>query len=170
MRRLGERLWYYLVFAFCVLPRFCETAEGQVPVFAQHSLRASVRPNDSVKVNPSLPWVSEYDAPAIYTEWWKEIAACEHLILPVELEQAVHWVQVNANSFHVGPEDPNSTWGLTDAAKLTIYVAQGSVGDREVITHEMVHQLDYWQGVDQGEDWHLSDQFDKVCGLHTHHP
>ncbi|MDQ6769473.1 MAG: hypothetical protein M3Z54_05760 [Gemmatimonadota bacterium] len=128
-------------------------------------LRASVRPNDSAKVDRSLPWVSEYEQPLVYASWWKEIADCEKLILPTELIKAMHFVQINARSFRRGVM-AEALYGFTDSRHLTIYIAQGSVLDKSLITHEIVHQLNYWSGFDAGADSHPPDQFEN-CGIHT---
>src|SRR5690349_9408044 len=107
----------------------------------RHSIRASVRPNDSTKYVPSLPWVSEYEPPPIYEQWWKDIAACENLPYPGELTKRVTWIQINSRTFRLGSR-PGNTFGFTDEPHLTIYVAIASQLEPEVILHEMAHQLD----------------------------
>lgn len=138
---------------------------AQVP--AKHSLRSSVRGNDSVRVVPSLPWVTEYVPPSIYDTWWKEIAECEKMPLPIALTKTVKWVQVNSVTFRVGRQQ-GRTYGLADVDHTTIYVALPSVLDPSVIKHEMVHMLDWWYGEDEGDDYHPQDRFE-VCGLSTYY-
>lgn len=162
----------FLVLVLPALPRGCS---GQDAYPEAHSIRASVRPNpDStgilVKYNPSLPWVSEYQPPAIYGEWWGQVASCLHLALPTELLPTVKWVQVNSVTFRL-PKAFMAAYGFTDAPRNTLYIAQGSVMERATIVHEMAHQLDWWNGVDEGTDYHPPDVFETAgtCGLTTTH-
>lgn len=131
-------------------------------------LRASVRPNDPLKFDAGLPWVSDYAQPAEYAQWWKEIAACEKLILPGELTKAVRFVQINAKTFRRGSM-PEELYGYTDAAYLTIYLAAGKMHDASTVMHEMVHQLDFWNGFNAGMDYHPPDQFE-ACEISTYGP
>jgi len=128
----------------------------------------ALRPNDSVKKDVTLPWVSVYQAPAIYAKWWREVANCEHLVLPVELEPIVRFVQVNSSTFRIAPHI-EEVYGYTQSDRNTIILAQSKVLDESTVKHEMTHQLDWWNGVDEGPDFHPFDTFE-ACGLHVTEP
>jgi hypothetical protein len=169
VKRIKEYAWI-LAFMFLVLPALATRLEAQ----REPTMRASVRPNvDSTgsvppKINPALPWVSEYQQPAIYAEWWKKIAACEHLILPVELTKAVHFVQINSETFTRGLK-AEWLYGYTQPeAGLTIFIAQSVVNEYETVAHEMLHLIAYWNGLETGADYHPPDLFE-TCSLHTTH-
>lgn len=132
----------------------------------QHSLRASVRPNELVKVAPSLPWVAEYQAPLVYEEWGREIAACMHVRYPTEFVARLKWVAINSETFRTGIR-PQYLLGLTDGENVTIYVAMPMQLTKTIIEHELAHLFDFYYGVDEGEDYHPPDVFEN-CGLHTH--
>lgn len=135
----------------------------------RHSIRASVRPNDSVKVVASLPWVSDFTPPPIYEEWFNEITACEHSNAPPSLFRSIRWIVVNSRTFHLGIADADDkVFGFADVRNNTIYVAMGSQLEKEVVQHEIMHVVDYANGVDEGDDYHPFDTFE-ACGLHVHH-
>src|SRR5438270_399200 len=102
MRRIVILLRDYAVMFLAVLSAELITRGCEAQDTPKHTLRASVRPNDSVKADASLPWVSEYEPPAVYEDWWKEIAACEHLPHPGQLTRAIRWVEVNSVTFRLG--------------------------------------------------------------------
>jgi hypothetical protein len=108
------------------------------------------------------PAMAEYFQPFIYESWWKEIGACEHLIVPIELARAVHFVFVNSPTMVVDM-DPG-VLGFTYAPALTIYVVLPLIYTETIIKHEMLHWLLYVNGVDQGKDWHIMPRFNS-CGV-----
>jgi hypothetical protein len=128
----------------------------------------NLRPNGTTKYDSALPWVAQYKAPAIYADWWKEIARCEKLEIPAELARKVKWVAVNSATFRVAPAY-ETLYGLTDTDAITIVIAQSKVLDKSVVMHEMAHMGNQWNGVDQGADYHPADSFE-VCDLHTVYP
>lgn len=172
--RWAVRMWkviremaWIVGFMVLVLPAITRSKLfGQDP--DKHSIRSSVRPNDSTKVDPFMPWVSEYEAPAFYDKWWKEIAECEHLPYPGQLTKQIRWVEVNSHTFRLG-RHIEYVYGFTDASALTIYIARDRITDWEIVKHEMVHQIHWWMGFDEGEDYHPPDYFEN-CNLHTTHP
>jgi len=66
---------------------------------ANSPLVKSVQTDNEVKLNPSLGWISEYHAPVIYQLWWREIADCEGLPLPLDSLRKVQYFQVNGPDF-----------------------------------------------------------------------
>lgn len=175
MKRLWERVVRFfegvvlVSVVFACLPSLTKECGAQ----REPTMRSSVRPNlDSLgnvprKIEPRLPWVSEYSQPAIYAVWWEKIATCEKLILPVELAKAVHFVQINSETFTRG-QHPEWLYGYTQPEALTIYLAQSVAHEYETVAHEMAHLLAYWNGIDTGLDYHPPDIFE-TCGLHTVH-
>lgn len=129
----------------------------------------NLRPNSQTKLDPALPWVAEFRAPAIYAEWWKEVGKCEGFDMPVELTRKVKFVEVNSNTFREATIFGETLYGLTDPDALTIILAQSKVLDKSVVSHEMAHQGAFWNGVDQGKDFHPFDLFEN-CGLHVNYP
>ena len=84
--------------------------------------------------------------PVIYETWWREIAKCESLPLPLE-HKKLTWVVVPATTFTF--EDTTIVHGWLDAATImpvmTIYVRQDKIFDELLIKHEMIHALLYWK-------------------------
>lgn len=111
--------------------------------------------------------MSDFSPPPIYDQWWKEIATCENLPLPVALTKTVKWVILNAHTFRLGLQYERM-YGFTDTEHTTIYLAMASQLEPEVVKHEMAHMLDYFAGNDEGEDYHPPDIFEN-CGLHRFH-
>lgn len=175
MKRLWDRLvgFFKGVVLISVVFACIPSLQKECGAQREPTIRGSVRPNlDSLgnvpkKINPLLPWVSEYQQPPVYALWWKKIADCEHLILPVELSKAVKFVQINSETFTRG-QRPEYLYGFTQPEVLTIYLAQSVVSEYETTAHEMSHMLLYWNGIEVGIDYHPPDVFES-CGLHTTH-
>lgn len=128
----------------------------------------SVRTEFDDKINPELPWVSEYAQPFIYQLWWSEIAQCEGLPLPVEKTRKVQFFQVNAPDFI--PQDVDAvvyavTYGQSYDGQT--YVAYPYLWNRLLIEHEMLHQLLMWWG---DPLWFDHGPRFETCGLHTYGP
>lgn len=128
---------------------------------------SDIRPEGRIKFNPSLPWMSEFKAPAIYADWWQEIGKCEKLSMPTELTKRVKFVFVNSETFRI--PGYSGLLGLTDPESLTIILAQSKVNDKSVVMHEMAHQGAVWNGIDEGKDFHPYTIFEE-CNLHVTYP
>lgn len=127
-------------------------------------------------VSPMFARVSEYyPDPAVYEQWWREIAACQGLPLPPQ-HVLIAWVQVNAIHFVDADRDqPDSLgryhWviGKSYLELGIIMIAMPYLYTEEAIKHEMTHFLIYWSG-----EWTTSDHprlhFDGRCGVYETYP
>lgn len=137
-------------------------------------------PHDAPKVSAVLPMISNYIAPAVYEQWWQEIAACEQLPLPVT-HYRVRWYQINAGMFFDGLQPiyaRDSTgqirhdeeghvfimWAaaISYPGALEAFVSLPYMFEQTIIKHEMVHFLMAWAGEPGG---HPKERFDGRCGL-----
>lgn len=111
----------------------------------QRPVVTAVRHN-VVKELPSFDWVSVYEQPAIYKQWWKEVGDC--LKIPsMEREQFVTFFFVNSPDFTPTPSDkPGAVIGATYAVKEQIYIAIRQIKNERDVKHEMAHQHLYWSG------------------------
>lgn len=134
---------YAEMFAFgvCVLPAITKTCEAQQgrPPFMQ-----TFQTRNEAKLDPSLPWMSEYRPPFIYQVWWREIADCEGLKIPPDSLKQVQYFQVNAPSFV--PEDvPYVVYAVTYENGQT-FVAEPYIWNESLVKHEFLHTLLRWAG------------------------
>lgn len=156
MRRLA---WWLFALAFSVVPERCVQAQqGHPPIM--HDFASQ---NDK-KLDPTLPWMSEYHQPFIYQVWWNEIAQCEGLPLDPERARHVQFFQVNATDFI--PEGvPAIVYAVTFGRVYDgqTYVAYPFIWNKQLIEHEMLHLLRAWNGDPQ---WDNHDpQFYARCNL-----
>jgi hypothetical protein len=114
------------------------------------------------KVDSTKPEIFRTPQPVVYETWWKEIARCQGLILPVELASRVQIIVVNSREMIVDGE-----WGIMGFAsvyRLQIYVVIGEVWKYDTVAHEMLHFLLTWNGIDQGKNWHPELYYSR-CGM-----
>lgn len=155
MQKLRGFAWF-LGFCILLLPALAKLgAQGRLPPV--------VTPGEWLKADFTLPDMREYEQPAIYDAWWAEIAQCEHVILPVELARSVRFVFVNSETMVVDM-DPG-VYGFSSAPTKTIYIALAQIYNEQIIKHEMLHWLDYVNGIDEGRTYHPRSRFE-VCGIH----
>ena len=133
---------------------------------AQGKLPPVVIPAGWAKVDWALPDMSEYGQPAIYESWWLEIGACEHVIVPLELTRRVHFVYVNSPTMIVDLQ--GGIYGYASAPSFTVFLALPELYHKSVVMHEMLHMLDYWNGIDEGKTYHRTDRFE-TCGIHQYY-
>lgn len=127
-------------------------------------------------VQPLLPLVSQYAAPVVYEQWWREIAACEQLPLPPEHFQ-VRFFAVNATRFvdllrpqfgyDIFVKRIVVMWALASSYldDGSIFVAMPYKLERAAIAHEMLHHLMRWAGEPAG---HPPARFERSdCGVST---
>jgi hypothetical protein len=107
-----------------------------------------------------------FPPPAIYEDWWHEIADCEHLPLPAD--HKVYWFIVPVRPFMFLSD---STHKHDDAAIITsdsaiavAFVNYSGLLDRGLITHEMAHALLFWAFGSKYVGQH-PDEFYTRCGL-----
>lgn len=114
----------------------------------------------------SISWIGAYDQPAIYEQWWHEIADCEGLPLPSE-HTRVQFYSVNADLFlPAGYRDNGVQFlGMTYPDLLEIYVGTRYVLRKGLVTHETLHIILAYNGKRLGAE-HPPDFFE-VCGLHA---
>lgn len=167
MRRLWERVVRFfegvvlISIVFACLPSVTKEcgAQGKPP--------PSIVPGSWTTVDLALPALGEYEQPPIYETWWKEIGECEHVTVPLELAKRVHFVFVNAPTMIVDM-DPG-VLGFANPQNLTIYIALPFIYTETIIKHEMLHWLDYVNGIDEGKDYHPPSRFGvgkkAVCGI-----
>lgn len=137
MKRLKDFAWF-LGFCILVLPAFAKLGaqQGHPP-----AMRTFASQNDE-KLDPTIPWISEYQQPFIYQVWWAEIAQCEGLPLDPERARRVQFFQVNAPDFI--PENvPAIVYAVTygEAYDGQTYVAYPYLWNKQLISHEMIHLL-----------------------------
>ena len=157
-------LWNLLkwaVFAIIILP------VADKHLLGQGRLPPIVIPQTWSRWNESLPDMAEYTQPFYYEAWWKEIGACEHVIVPEELIKAVRFVYVNSKYMVV--DGDLGVLGYADAPHRTIYIVLPLIYNKSVLMHEMLHFLDYWNGIDEGVTYHPKERFE-TCGIHTFYP
>jgi hypothetical protein len=142
-------------------------------VQAQRTLRVHFNiSTPKAKVSPVFTRISQYLPDAkIYERWWKEIALCQGLPLPVD-HFRIEWVHVNAIHFIDADHDqPDSTgnynWsiGKSYLGWGVIMIALPYKYDEETIKHEMTHLLIYWAGEKNASD-HPRLHFDGRCGVY----
>lgn len=151
---------WIVAFMVLVLPALSKLgAQGKLPPI--------VVPQSWGKWNDSLPPMAEYSQPFFYEGWWKEIGACEHVIVPLELTRAVRFIYVNAKYMVV--DGDRGVLGYADAPNRTIYIVLPLIYDKSVLMHEFLHVLDYWNGIDEGRTYHPPERFN-ACGIHTFYP
>ncbi len=113
------------------------------------------------KLDPTLPWISEYHAPVIYHIWWSEIARCEGLPVPWDKVAKVQYFQVNAPDFV--PEDvPVVVLAVTYEEGQT-FVAYPHIWNKTLIQHEAVHFLRLWAGDPNWTDH--NPRYYERCGI-----
>jgi len=137
-------------------------------------------PDSASKVSETLAWASEYLAPEIYEKWWREIAACEKLPLPLAHYQ-VRFYQVNAWRFYdlahpmygidfFGKKVLMWAVGLSYGKDLEMYLALPHIYEEIILKHEMIHFLMYWAGEKPdktlSDPWHPPARFE-TCGVTT---
>ncbi|HYK81603.1 MAG TPA: hypothetical protein VEU55_00540 [Gemmatimonadales bacterium] len=79
---------------------------------------------------------TEFSPPAVYRTWWAEIAACAGLSGDFA---AIDWYQVVGTSYSC-PAYEGSCSGWWQPPH-TIYLAAAWVNDRQLVEHEMLHDL-----------------------------
>ena len=138
-RVLVEYAWL-AGFLILALPAFAKMGaqQGRAPVMP------GAATNNAVKLDPSLPWVSEYAPPFIYEIWWREIAKCEGLPFPVERARQVQYFQVNAPDFIPGDVDA-IVYAVTYEQGQT-FVAYPYIWNKALVKHEFLHLLLMWAG------------------------
>ena len=109
-----------------------------------------------------MPPVFAFQQPEIYERWWREIAACQNLILPVELTRAFKFVAVNAETMAVNGEF--GVLGYASMGTFTIFVVESLAMNESLIKHEQTHILLGLNGIDQGKNWHPDLYFTR-CGI-----
>jgi hypothetical protein len=122
------------------------------------------------KVSPMYTRISEFIPDAkVYERWWREIADCQGLPLPVQHLQ-IKWVQINAVHFYDADYDKPDATGLMywDLGKSylelgIIMIAMPYRYDEEVIKHEMTHFLMVWAGEKPG---HSPLHYSGACGVY----
>lgn len=167
MKRLWERVLRFfegvvlISIVFVCLPTLTRQCE------AQGKLPPVVVPGSWTTVDLTLPAMSEYSQPFIYESWWREIGACEHVTVPMDLAKRVHFIFVNAPTMIVDMQ-PNIL-GFANPSSLTIYIALPFIFTESIVKHEMLHWLDYVNGIDEGLDFHPVSRFgigrSAVCGI-----
>lgn len=121
----------------------------------------SARTWNTVKLDLTLPWVSEYRPPFIYQVWWAELAGCEGLPLPMDSVRKVQYFQVNGPDFI--PDDEQSIdFAVTYDVGQT-FVAEPYIWNRALIKHEALHLLLMWAG--DPKWFHHDPQFFDRCGV-----
>lgn len=118
----------------------------------------------AVRYDPALPWFSEYKQPAIYKEWWKDIATCEGFDpLPDSVTSRIQFFQLNATSFKYDDSD-DAVLAVSFMDDGQIYVGAPYIWWRNIIRHEMLHVILWYYGIRLG-NFHPSQLFE-ACGLH----
>lgn len=166
MRRLWERVVGFFKGVVLISVIFACLPSVTKRCGAQGNSPPIVVPGSWTTVNLSLPAMGEYEQPLIYETWWKEIGECEHVTVPLELTKRVHFIYVNAPTMIVD-RDPG-VLGFTSGATLTIYIVLPLVYTKTIVMHEMLHMLDYWNGIDEGKNYHPPSRFGAslpVCGV-----
>lgn len=158
--RVARGFFWFVLFCLLLLPALEKCgAQGHPPPL--------VLPGEWSVVDLTLPALGEYEQPPIYETWWKEIGACEHVTVPLELTRRVHFVFVNSPSMFV--DGDYGVLGFASAPTLTIYIALPYIYTKTIVTHEMLHWLDYVNGIDEGKDYHPPSRFGvgkkAVCGI-----
>lgn len=132
----------YFIFAVFILPLVDKALLGQQgrPMFMDRA-----RTRYDYKVDPTLPWISEYRQPVIYQIWWQEIAACEGLPLDVRNVDHVQFFQVNAPDFI--PKDMDAiVYAVTFGEQEQVYIANPYIWNRAIVEHEALHLIRKWAG------------------------
>lgn len=156
--RLRAFAWF-LGFCVLVLPSLAKLGAQQSP----KPVVSNVATSNSKKLDPTLPWMSEYHAPFVYQLWWGEIAACEGLPLPLDKELAVQYYQVNGPDFI--PDDLEIVvYAVTYDVDQT-YVAYPYIWNKALVTHEAVHLLRLWAGDPRW--WDHDPRFYGKCNLRS---
>lgn len=134
MKRL---LWWLAALVMLVVPERCILAQQGHPMV----MNRAATPNDE-KLDPSIGWISEYQQPFIYQIWWAEIAECEGLPLDTERARHVQFFQVNAPEF-IPPDVPAVVYAITygEVYEGQIYVAFPYIWNKQLVSHEMLHEL-----------------------------
>ena len=114
-------------------------------------------------------WTKEYSPPAIYEQWWREIAACEHLPLPPQ-HRDVRWYLVPVRPFRLADDSfhiDSDAEAASDAhGGRETYVNYTGVVDELLIKHEQLHHLLFWKNGNRvpAPDDH-PDPYYKTCDM-----
>jgi hypothetical protein len=137
MRRIGrffkEIIWI-VGFMLLVLPMLEELGaqDDNPPV-----LFLAVRP-------PTELVIIEYPPLGVYEIWWQELAACEHLPLPIE-HIKVQFFAVNGREFWPFI-DPGWAIGYAAVRSGQLYFAFPYIANADIVKHEMLHFFQFWKG------------------------
>lgn len=156
IRALNKFAWFVgsLLFMLSVAAKL-GAQQGRPPVM--HGARTK----NTEKLDPTLPWMSEYRAPFIYEVWWREIAACEGLPLPIEKVRRVQYFQVNAPDFI--PDEVDAIVYAVTFDEGQSFIAYPYIWNKALIGHEALHLLRLWAGDPKWYD-HNPRFYDR-CGI-----
>lgn len=138
----------FLVFALAIIG----------PAIAGAQLHTFRVPKALAMVDTTFPGSSSYIPDKVYDRWWHEIADCEGLTLP-PLYSSVRWYQINALVFAdsvTASADETAgkpvSWLAAGSylLELQIFVALPYRYTEEIIKHEMLHWLLFWNGISMG--------------------
>jgi hypothetical protein len=157
MRKLRDLAWF-VGFCILILPTLVSklgAQQGPRPIVKQ------VATDNPIRLDPSLPWLSEYSAPFIYQKWWAEIAQCEGLPLPADSLRKVQYFQVNGPDFI--PDDLDAVVFAVTYQNNQTYVSEPYIWNEALIKHEALHLLLKWAG---DPTWYMHDPIRFLsCGL-----
>ena len=148
MKRLRAFL-AWLGFLLLVLPCLPGACEAQKPAIL-------------VLAWPEKAEIFPYSQPAIYDDWWHEIADCEGLALPADYAK-VQFFAVNDSAFVPAALPLLSVYAVTFAAEDQIFISEPLIWTAHLIKHEMMHWILKRNGFDFGP-WHPAEFFTR-CGL-----
>lgn len=152
-----------LILALALFAASASGQQGHPPVM----LGASTE--NAEKLDPTLPWISEYKAPPIYYSWIQELAQCEGLPFNLDRVKKIQWFQVNGPDF-IPFGVPYVVYGITYAEAFDgqTYVAYSLIWNRQLVKHEALHSLLKMAGV---PTWNEHDpRYFERCGIKTYGP
>jgi hypothetical protein len=158
LRALVEKAFLFAWAVIGLLAVTCKVARGQQ---GPPPVMTSFRTQSTVKLDPSLGWMTEYSQPFIYELWWAEIAACEGLPLDWAKVRRVQFFQVNAPKFV--PVDIEAVVLAITYDSDQVFIANPYIWNRSLVSHEMLHLLLKWAG-DPTWYFHNPDRYAR-CGL-----
>lgn len=138
MRRLWGLL-KWIGFLIILLPSLPHNGEGQAPAIHIENIRPGMGPLVILEYGP----LYEYEA------WWREIAACENLPLPLK-HYSTRFFALNVREYLY-----DQVWAIGNVApeENQIYLAFPYIGVEAIVKHEMLHLLMEWNGEDRGHPY-----------------
>lgn len=138
------------------------SASAQNPVITQ------IIPSDTIRLDPTLPMVSEFKQPKIYNRWLKTLTECEGVPMPPQEElDRLQFLVVNSELFKTDSASSLYYGGVAFSRHHLIILALPYINDSSVVKHELMHFVlwyDYGDKYTHNPYMHSDEYFTK-CSL-----